>query len=557
MSRSQAFTTIELEMKELEALFERVKASVPEEDYGKLEMLLNAYVNLTGLIEDERMTIRRLHEMLFSRSTEKSCKVLGEVDDETPQRGGGESGAPSEGDEPEKSRKRRKGKSHGKNGADAYAGADRVGIAHDELKHGQRCPECETGKVYAKSPKVLVRITGAPPLRATLYELERFRCSLCGETFTASAPDGVGEAKYDASSAAMIGLLRYGSGLPFNRLEGLQGSMGIPLPASTQWDIVRDVSVELKLIFEEVIRQAADGDVLYNDDTSMKILSLMNVPPGPGDGVAPERTGIFTSGIVSTKQGRRIALFFTGRKHAGENLSDVLAQRASELAPPIQMCDALSRNPPKEFETILANCLTHGRRNFVKVVENFPQECRYVIEALAKVYRNDALAREQELSPEQRLRFHKAKSKPILKKLKAWFKVQLDDKKVEPNSGLGEAIRYMLKHWEKLTLFLNVPGAPLDNNLCERALKKAILHRKNSLFYMTKNGAQVGDIFLSLIHTAELNGIDPFDYLTQLIRHRGEIEGRTADWLPWNYRDTLARGTEIEQTHLRPKEFRP
>ncbi len=557
MSRSQAFATIELEMKELEALFERLKASVPEEDYGKLETLLNAYVNLTGLIEDERMTIRRLREMLFSRSTEKKSKVVGEVEGESPQRRGGESGTPSEGDEPDKSSKRRKGKSHGKNGADAYKGAERIRIARDELKHGQRCPECETGKVYAKKPKVLVRITGEPPLRATRYELERFRCSLCGETFTASAPDGVGDEKYDARAAAMIGLLRYGSGLPFNRLEGLQGSMGIPLPASTQWDIVRDVGVELKLVLEELIRQAADGDVLYNDDTGMKVLSLMNEPPEPGDGVGAERTGLFTSGIVSTKQGRRIALFFTGRKHAGENLSHVLAQRASELPPPIQMCDALSRNPPKEFETILANCLTHGRRNFVKVVENFPQECRYVIEVLAKVYRNDALARERELSPEQRLRFHQAKSELILKKLKAWFKVQIDDKKVEPNSGLGEAIRYMLKHWEKLTRFLKVPGAPLDNNLCERSLKKAILHRKNSLFYKTKNGAQVGDIFLSLIHTAELNGIDPFHYLTELIRHRGEIAGRTVDWLPWNYRDTLARGSENDQTLARLKEIRP
>ena len=451
MSRSQAFATIELEMKELEALFERLKASVPEEDYGKLETLLNAYVNLTGLIEDERMTIRRLREMLFPRSTEKRSKVLAEVEGETPQLRGGESGTPSEGDEADKSSKRRKGKCHGRNGADAYEGADRIRIARDELKHGQRCPECETGKVYAKKPKVLVRITGEPPLRATLYELERFRCSLCGETFTASAPDGVGDEKYDATSAAMIGLLRYGSGLPFNRLEGLQGSMGIPLPASTQWDIVQDAAFELAPVFEELIRQAADGDVFYNDDTGMKVLSLMNEPPEPEDGVAAERTGIFTSGIVSTKQGRRIALFFTGRKHAGENLSHVLAQRASELPPPIQMCDALSRNLPKEFETILANCLAHGRRYFVKVVENFPQECRHVLEMLAEVYRNDALARERGLSPEQRLRLHQAESEPILKELKAWFKAQLADKKVEPNSGLGEAIRYMLKHWDKLT----------------------------------------------------------------------------------------------------------
>ena len=180
---------------------------------------------------------------------------------------------------------------------------------------------------------MLVRITGEPPLRATRYELERFRCSLCGETFTASAPDGVGDEKYDARAAAMIGLLRYGSGLPFNRLEGLQGSMGIPLPASTQWDIVRDVGVELKLVLEELIRQAADGDVLYNDDTGMKVLSLMNEPPEPGDGVGAERTGLFTSGIVSTKQGRRIALFFTGRKHAGVQFRRA---RTTRLRPPVR-----------------------------------------------------------------------------------------------------------------------------------------------------------------------------------------------------------------------------
>ena len=359
MSRSQAFATIELEMKELEALFERLKASVPEEDYGKLETLLNAYVNLTGLIEDERMTIRRLREMLFSRSTEKKSKVVGEVEAKVHSVAAGRVVRRARVTSQTRAVSGARARVTVKNGADAYKGAERIRIARDELKHGQRCPECETGKVYAKKPKVLVRITGEPPLRATRYELERFRCSLCGETFTASAPDGVGDEKYDARAAAMIGLLRYGSGLPFNRLEGLQGSMGIPLPASTQWDIVRDVGVELKLVLEELIRQAADGDVLYNDDTGMKVLSLMNEPPEPGDGVGAERTGLFTSGIVSTKQGRRIALFFTGRKHAGENLSHVLAQRASELpsadpdvrCPVTQSSQGIRNHPRKLLDT--------------------------------------------------------------------------------------------------------------------------------------------------------------------------------------------------------------
>jgi hypothetical protein len=173
---------------------------------------------------------------------------------------------------------------------------------------------------------VLVRITGEPPLRPKLYELGRLRCNLCGEIFTASPPEGVGKEKYDATSAAMIGLLRYGSGLPFNRLEGLQAALGIPLAASTQWDIVREAALELEPVFEELIRQGANGDVLHNDDTRMRVLSLRNEPPEPG--VGAERTGIFTSGIVSTGQGRRIALFFTGRKHAGENLTDVLTATA-------------------------------------------------------------------------------------------------------------------------------------------------------------------------------------------------------------------------------------
>jgi hypothetical protein len=499
-------TTVELTMEELDGLFERVKASVAEGDYEKLELLRNAYFTLTGLIEDDRMTIRKLREMLYDRSTEKTRKVLAEVDRQTPVRGG-DRGAPAAGDEAEKRNKRRKVKGHGRNGASAYGGAERVRIGHDELKHGQRCPECEKGKVYQKRPEVLVRITGEPPLSATLYELERLRCNLCGEIFTASPPEGVGPDKYDATSAAMIGLLRYGSGLPFNRLEGLQGAMGIPLPA--------------------------DGEVIHNDDTSMRVLSLRNEPPE--DGVAAERTGIFTSGIVSTRKGRRIALFFTGRKHAGENLTNVLQRRASELPPPIQMCDALSRNLPKELEVIVTNCLAHARRYFVKVVHNFPEECRHVLEALAEVYRVDALAREQQLSADERMRRHQAESQPILNDLKAWFETQLAEKKVEPNSGLGDAMCYMTKRWEKLTGFLRVPGAPIDNNVCERALKKAILHRKNSLYFKSKNGAHVGDIFLSLIHTAELNDVDPFHYLTELLRHRDEVRASPKNWLPWSY----------------------
>jgi hypothetical protein len=210
------------------------------------------------------------------------------------------------------------------------------------------------------------------------------------------------------------------------------------------------------------------------------------------------------------------------------------------------MCDALSWNTshlPEGVQRLLAYCMSHGRRQFVEVAENFPEECRYVLETLGGIWHHDALARKQRLSPEERLRFHQEHSGPLMKTLHDWMEAQLAERKTEPNSGLGKAIRYMLRHWLPLTLFLREPGAPIDNNLVERILKKAILHRKNSLFYKTLNGARVGDLFMSLIHTCELNRANPFDYLTELLRHTEELKRSPSEWMPWNYRETLARLT--------------
>lgn len=427
-------------------------------------------------------------------------------------------------------------KGHGRNGAEAFSGAQKIEIKHPNLKHGDRCPDCGQGNVYGqKEPKVLVRIVGQAPLSAMVYSLERLRCGACGQVFTAQEPEGVGPEKYDETAAAMVAQLKYGSGVPFNRLEQLEAQLGIPLPATTQWEMVEEGAELIKAARDELIRQAAQDEVLHNDDTGMKVLK-MNREPGD------KRTGTFTSGIVSTKGQRKIALYFTGRQHAGENLADVLRQRASELGPPIQMCDALSWNTSKlsaGVEVMIAHCLAHGRRQIVDVAENFPVECRYVLEQLGEVYRIDAAARETGLSPQERLQLHQAQSRPIMEGLHKWLEAQLAEHKTEPNSGLGQAIRYLLRHWQPLTLFLRQAKAPLDNNLVERSLKRAVLHRKNSLFYRTLNGAQVGDLFMSLIHTCQLCHVNSFDYLTELLRHHQDLAANPALWMPWNYREQL------------------
>jgi hypothetical protein len=419
---------------------------------------------------------------------------------------------------------------HGRNGAAAFTGANRVAVAHPTLHAGDSCPECRAGRVYLqKEPATQIRIIGQAPLTATVFEMERLRCNACGEVFIASPPPSAGAEKFDVTAVAMIALLKYGTGMPFKRMERLEGQLGMPLPAATQWELMEAAAKLIKRILDEFIRQAAQGSVVHNDDTSMRVLQLAR---NTGD----ERTGVFTSGIVSICGGLRIALYFTGWKHAGENLADVLKQRAAELEAPIQMCDALSRNSPKLIETLLANCLAHGRRQFTEIAESFPGECRYVLESLGAVYGFDAEAKELGLTPEERLTFHQTHSAPVMKNLRQWMENQFAEHKTEPNSGLGKAISYLLRHWTKLTLFLRKPGAPLDNNVVERALKKAILHRKNALFYKTMNGARVGDLFMSLIHTCELNRVNPFDYLTELLRHPAEVAVRPAAWMPWNYR---------------------
>ncbi len=539
MAKSES-TRLDIAMKDLEEILPRASGALPAADVEKLRAVVETLEWLQAQIGRKDASLGRLRKLLFGTpKTEKTSQVLGDGSKEASEGQEEKSEDPPQAG-PDDSKPAPAPAGHGRNGAAAYTGAKRVSVPHEELKPGDPCPEegCE-GKLYRLAePRLLVCVKGHVPLQATVYERETLRCALCGKVFVAGLPEGAHACKYDPTAAGMIGLLKYGTGMPFHRLEGLQENLGVPLPAATQWEIVREAAGDLAAAYEELVRQAAQGEVLHNDDTPMRILEhLAQNEERKKEG---ERTGTFTTGIVAQAGERRMALFYTGREHAGENLTKVLFERERQRGPPIQMCDGLDRNAPdEEFETILANCLGHGRRKFVDVVANFPGECRYVLETLREVYRHDTAARRASMSPEERLRHHHEHSAPVMEKLKAWMDAQIVEKKVEPQSSLGEAIGYMRKRWDRLTLFLRKPGAPLDNNLCERALKKAILHRKNALFFKSQKGARVGDVFMSLIHTAELNRVNPFDYLTALLAHARQVRDDADLWMPWNYRDTL------------------
>lgn len=538
---------IELDEGELESKLDQIAAEMGAGVAEPFRQLLHWYAFLLELLREKKLSIRRLRKMLFGAATETSDNILSGMSASSPE-AEGLSGEPSSTDEdaaadrPASSPLRRSG--HGRIPARQYTGCEQVMVTHESLSPGDTCPQCGEGEVYRQrewSP--VVRLKGQPPVTGKVYHLERLRCHGCGHVFRAKPPAEAGPDKYDPTVVSIVATLRYGEGMPGNRLQRMQRLAGVPLPASVQWELARDAAEHgPRDAYEHLRTLAAQGDLVHHDDTTMQVLELTKKKKDqePLREDDPKRSGVFTTSVLSLAEDRpTIALFFTGPYHAGENLRELLTARREELPPPIQMCDALSRNMPEGLRVIVANCLVHGRRNFVDVVECFPDEVKYVLECLKQVYQVDAEAKQQQLSPDERLRLHQERSQAVMDELHLWLRAQCEEKRVEPNSSLGQAISYMLKHWDKLTLFLRVAGAPLDNNVCEQALKMAIRHRNNSLFYKTMRGAAIGDLYMSLIHTCYLSGASPIDYLTELQRHHEQVRPAPGDWLPWNYRQQL------------------
>lgn len=427
---------------------------------------------------------------------------------------------------------------HGRYGASDYTGCPRIPISHDQLKAGDCCPGCSeaslNGRLYGLLPKEVVRLEGSPTITGTCYEVERLRCGLCGDQYEAEIPkEIVDKPKYDETCQSAIAISRYYAGMPFKRLENLQALQGVPLADATQWDLMKKLYPVVTPVYLALEESAGEGSLVYYDDTGNRILAVRG-----------DKKAVHTTAFVSAFGSHMIYLFYTSQRYAGENMEILMADRKSD-EPFITMTDASSQNRPKKMnENLLARwimcfCLVHGRRKFYEVLNCFNEECEFVLNIIGEIYKHEAHCKKNKLDPQQRLAYHQEHSAPLMQALRVWLNNQLLHHLVEDNSGLGEATRYMLRHWDALTKFLSVVGAPIDNSLCEQAIKVAIRHRRNSLFYKTFKGAQVGDCLMSLIHTAAKNNINIFDYLNALQRNQKAVQENPTSWLPWNYQSTL------------------
>ena len=515
----------------------RIADKIEKEDLELLQKVIGTLVVLTKMLQVQRATAARLRRFLGIGGTEKTNALVTKQSDEKASAQASTESTNS----PPVSKEKKATKGHGRISAEEYTNAEHIAQRHQTLAAGEHCPSCP-GKLYQLDSSPILRVFGQPNLVAKCWDCERLRCRGCGHVYTAAAPAEAQGPKYDETAISSIIHLRFGAGLPHHRLERLQAEQQTPVPASTQWELIEGAAPVFRRIVQELKAKAAQGTVIHNDDTYVRILEFMGKTRAKllksGDLETPERTGLFTTGVVSKTEQGPICLFYTGRKHAGENLANLLVQRASDLSEPVLMSDALSRNLPKDHEVEEANCLAHGRRNFFDEFANYPEQCTHILNELRRVFQIEAECRG--LSEDERFKRHKNESAKIMEDLRDWMAKQEKGKAIEPNSGMGKALKYMLKRWKKFTLFTRKAGVPLENNIAERALKRSILHRRNSLFFRNQHGADIGDIYMSVIHTAELHGANPWEYLTVIQRNASAVRLDPSRWMPWNYKVAAA-----------------
>ena len=489
--------------------------------------ILSIYTWLSGLYHTKKLNIKRI-KRLFGFQSEKSNKnASGHTNDSLEGEQGTSEPQDSHGNPPKGTPKNESSKTrggHGKNGKDDFSGAQHSYHELEELKRGDTCPKCLRGKTYPVSPGTYIHFVGNPPVQATIHETQKLRCNACQAYFEATL-DKEFKQRYHPSSDVSMALQRYSLGLPFYRLGQWQSSLGVPLPPSTQWDRCEHLANSLHPVYKKVLSIASEGELFHGDDTGNKILS-------------EEKKKVWTTGVVSLVGPLKVLLFFTNKNQCGKSLEPLLSRRKSETKA-IFMSDALPGNLPKGEKVIWAKCNVHSRRNFWDYKEEYPKMVGYVLFLFRRIYQNEARAIKKGLSPEERLKYHQKHSLPIMEKLRRWGLKNLYLKKIEPNEELGRALKYFFKHYPELTLFLRVPGVPLDNNIVERLLKVPILNRKNSYFYKTTLGAFVGDMIMSMIETCKAAGKNPFKYLLSIHENKEKVREAPDRWLPWNYEKTL------------------
>lgn len=447
---------------------------------------------------------------------------------------------------------------HGRNGAKAYRNARHLFHALVPGVIGAVCEVCRVGKMQPYREKIIIRVFAQPLFDAEANHYEQARCRTCGHIIRADGPacvhEGLGSdyIRYDWSACAMLAVMHYTSNAPFKRLESQHQGWGIPMPDANQWEVVSEGDDLLLPLHRALERYAIEKSTSFRiDDTGSRVIALQRqideeiaALERMGESTRDVRTGINATALYWETPSGPIILFYTGRHHAGEIVDQVLRHRLVSSPKLVKCTDGASKNFDHQHadKLIESTCNAHAFLKFRDIKDKYPVEYAEAGRIYQQVFDNDDKAEALDLSPIDRMLFHRQHSKPLMESLKTMCEEKITSKSVEPNSRLWEPLTFVINQWDRLTQFYQVPGVPLDTNLVEQALILAVRYLASSFNYHTADGAAVGDRFMSLIATARAQGVEPVAYLAECLRCHEDLAKRPEHYLPWAFAERLRLG---------------
>ena len=490
--KNKKFETFEYSETEIaDAMTLISKADLPESVKRIILHCLFAIQSINALIQKKKY-LRKLIGRFFGFTSEKSNNENKQQENSINNSDDGTGNSSAESTRGTKS-------GHGRRSHNDLAGSDKKHHSNPNLKNGEPCPEdfCD-GKVYEmKNPGIYVRIMAVDPVQTVVHLVQKLRCNLCGKIFEFLPPEVAGTEKYDESVLAYLILSKCYFGISHHRLAS-----SIAIKASTQSELIGLADKRLSGIFEVLCREVANDYLISFDDTKMKI------QPSSKGGIK----SAWASAFVSTN----CVVYFFDREHAGKGLKNLLKLRSPELPPVLALSDALPSYDKYKEGTINIHCNVHGRRRFINAASDDELFANDLKKIIGGIYQNDRNCKD--FNHSDRMEYHRVHSGPLYNEIMDKIQDGIETKRFLPNSEMGKAAEYWSEDFNKLSAVVRIPGVLLDTNHVERLMKAPIRIRKQAPIFKNEAGSQRIGRHLSLVESAIMNDVDPFNYLAWALR---------------------------------------
>lgn len=374
---------------------------------------------------------------------------------------------------------------------------------------------CEKSERFEYIPAKVVRHEIIRPKLAC-------KCGQAGVSIAPLPPTLVAQGSADSSLVAQVILAKYVDHLPLYRQHQIFARLGVNIPKSTLGDWVTHGATWLEAIVREMKRQLLASDYLQADETPVNVMD-------------PDVKGKTVKGylwVMGLPADNVVFEFHPGRGKAEakkllEGFKGYLQRDGYSVY------SSLVKEPGQQL--IPVGCWGHARRKFFDAQTAHPAHAPPFIDEIRKLYLVEAVARDQQLEPEQRKALRLEKSKPILDKLLPELEKAVAQNL--PESPLGKAAKYCVNEWTALNRYLDDGRLEIDNNLTENAIRPSAVGKKNWLFIGHPNAGWRSAVIYSIVVSCQRRGIDPAQYLTDVLRRLPSMkQSQVSTLLPQNWK---------------------